>query len=72
VIALTYIKGIHYNECCKIIDRYSNYEDFKKNAFNVRQGDFFEINDSKEISNLEKAEQQIELAAQKDLKIISI
>ena len=74
VIALTYIKGLTYNECLKIINKYTSYNDFKENAFNLRQGDFFdnEIKDKDGKTNLEKAQEQIIYAEQNNFKIITI
>jgi len=72
IMALTYFKGMHYNECLKIINRYSNYDEFKYNAFNLRQGDFFEKQDKKELTNIQIAEKQLELAHKFNYQIISI
>jgi len=74
IIALTFIKGLTYNECQKIIGKYISFDDFSKNAFNLRQGDFFE-NESKDkdgISVIQKSEEQIEFAEKNNYKIITI
>lgn len=74
IIALTFIKGLTYNECTKIINKYASFDDFSKNAFNLRQGDFFE-NESKDkegISVMQKSEKQIEFAEKNNYKIITI
>jgi DNA processing protein len=71
VIALTYFKGLTYNEYSKIINRYASYQDFSQNAFNLRQGDFFETT-NKDKNNLQKANEQIEYAEKNKFKIITI
>ena len=72
VIALTYIKRLTYNECNKIINKYTSFEHFKENAFNLQQGDFFENEDKDKKSNLEKAQEQINFANENNYKIITI
>ena len=74
VIALTYVRGLTYNEVLKIINRYKSFEDFKANAFNLRQGDFFESEskDKDGNSNIQKAQKQIEYAEQNNFKIMTI
>jgi len=72
VIALTYIKGLTYNECLRIINRYTSYKEFSKNAFNLRQRDFFENENKDEKTNIEKANKQIDYARENNYKIITI
>ncbi|MCL2038959.1 MAG: DNA-processing protein DprA [Bacteroidetes bacterium] len=74
IISLTFVKGLTYNECTRIINKYVSFDDFSKNAFNLRQGDFFE-NESKDkngISVIQKSEEQIEFAEKNDYKIITV
>jgi DNA processing protein len=72
IIALTYIKGLSYNECSKIINKYISFEHFKENAFNLQQKDFFENEDKDKKSNLEKAQEQIYYSEKNNYKIITI
>ena len=70
VIALTNIKKFTHNECSIIINKYTSFEHFKDNAFDLQQRIFFEDNDEK--SKLEIAQEQLDFAEENNFKIITI
>jgi len=72
IIALTYIKGMSYAEHKKIVERYSSYQEFISNAFNIKQGDFFSSNEPAKSKNIEAAKQQIDICETQKINIVTI
>jgi len=72
IVALTYIKGMSYAEHKKIVERYSSYQEFISNAFNVKQGDFFDSEKTSNSKNLEEAKRQIEFCGKNKINIVTI
>jgi len=68
LLALTYLKRMHIKETIRILDKYSSFDDFKENAF------FFQpesITDDTLSEYYSFSGQQLELALQKNYKIIT-
>jgi len=72
IVALTYIKGMSYAEHKKIVERYSSYQEFISNAFNVKQKDFFNADETANSKNIEEAKRQIDICDTQKINIVTI